>query len=184
MKNKLTSISFILVIILVIVLVYQLYVAKTLLNIQQERDFLSVESQFEQLAYRSDRIVEDWDDQDSDASTILMNEFIRAEGLLWGRPATKYYEVGIGIHSNANFTSLAEFLTHYYRTVSNDLEKLESGDRSTKLKERVTMISKDMEFLSEHMNRETLHEFSNYYDFYKHWSNLKEELKNKEAANW
>ncbi|WP_138420426.1 hypothetical protein [Aquibacillus sediminis] len=182
MKKRVTIVSFVVLIIVVIILAYQWYVANTLLNLQQERDFLSIESKFEELAYRSERLIAEWDNEASDAANILNNEFLKAEGLLWGRPATKYYKISLGNVSNSNFTNLAQFLIHYHSTISNDLEQIKLGERSIRLKERAEMISKDMVFLSENMKSKTLQSFSNHTEFYKHWSDLKDNLQNKEAA--
>lgn len=182
MQKKLRIIVITVLLIIISILSYQLYVSHTLLKLQQDRDFSLIETHFKELSDRSNQVLTEWDNEHSEASTLLYNQFLLTEGMLWGRPATKFYKVNLISNHTVSFSGLSQFISIYRGTIEEDLNQVSSNERSAQLRERVQMVAEDMSFLSKKLNSEKLNEFSSSSEFYDYWDSLLEQLQNKEAV--
>ncbi|MDC3418385.1 hypothetical protein [Aquibacillus salsiterrae] len=111
------------------ILSYQLYVTHTLLNVQQDRDFSLIETHFKELSDRSNQVLTEWDDEHSEASTLLYNQFLITEGMLWGKPATKFYKVNLTSNHTVSFSDLSQFISIYRGTIEEDSKQVSTNER-------------------------------------------------------
>lgn len=181
MQKKLRIIGITVLMIIIIGLSYQLYVTHTLLKVQQESDFSLIETHFNQLSYRSNQVLREWDDEKSEAPVLFYNQLLKTEGMLWGRPATKFYKVHLTTHHVVSFSDLSQFISMYRGTIEEDLHQVSSNERSDQLRERIQIIAEDMSFLSKKLNREKLNEVSSSSEFSSYWNDLLEQIQNDEA---